>query len=1056
MRQLNAATQTWIVLVLLGGAVALAIAALQVSQADVGVQLFGPAFWLLLICACIAHAFPVIAPRHQAYHATQAFLLASVLVLTWPAVVLIVIAAHVAEWLRRPRPAHIQLYNIATYSIAAGAAYWLLDVSGIRPFTLDDPRAIVIALLAAAVMLILNHGLTAIVLWLARNIKPTASGLFGLESLGLDGLLLVVGVAIGGGLQLQPLSIVVTGSPLILIYRALRVANVESTSHRDQLTGLYNARHLQEALDVELRRARGGEAHSTGLLVAVLDDIPEIVQRHGRATLDFLVLAVAERLRQVLRDFDQLARIDDASLGVLLPAIDAESLRGIARQASEQVAAQAFGVPTTREPVQVTASAAFATLPAWPGESASELVSHVHSLAIRAALSGPRALSEVRVPPGSGPTGAASSPPGGYVPVVSETAWLPPRQWLRSVQVLTIGMGLALSAWVLVTSRLPDLALVAGILGLVALSELLAFELYDRSSFSVSFAPIVAAGLLGGLGATLVAVWSVAVVRGIVRRSAWDRIAFNASAFTLTGVPALLVASAGGRLQVDVGNLGPLALSTVFASGIYYLHTFLVALAIAMDVGADPRRVWTRNYRWLFPHFVLLGWMGLGLAVATLALGPLGTALFVAPPLAMRVVLKQYVDRTADSVHRLEAANADLRAASQLLRERGEELALLSDLGQLVAAEPLPGLVLKRCVPALGETCALVWQSGSRLQHSVHGVPPVADVLRARSTDELVALAKDVDDGTSQTLTGWALSVGGTWAAAPLRGADQCLGWMLAWSSGRHSDDEQHRRLALMGEVAQRVALVLERDALLQESAELEALRTIDRAKSDFIATTAHELRTPLTSLQGYTELLRGPVEPDLRDRWLAIIHVEAAQLGQVVDQLLDVSRLDSGRFQAERREFDLSDVFERVLEHFSSQAVLSGHTLALDPPRPPPVFADPVQVERVLRNLVSNAIKYSPGGGVIRIVAAETAPREVETCVQDAGLGIPPEWLERIFDRFQRVERPERDAIRGTGLGLYIARQLVELNAGRIWVTSQGLGQGATFHFTLPRAPLR
>jgi signal transduction histidine kinase len=115
--------------------------------------------------------------------------------------------------------------------------------------------------------------------------------------------------------------------------------------------------------------------------------------------------------------------------------------------------------------------------------------------------------------------------------------------------------------------------------------------------------------------------------------------------------------------------------------------------------------------------------------------------------------------------------------------------------------------------------------------------------------------------------------------------------------------------------VARRLALVLERDALLEEATSVDALRAVDRAKSDFIATTAHELRTPLTSLQGFTELLRTEVEPGLRDRWLRIVQVEAAQLGQVLDQLLDVSRLDSDRFHAERRVFDLAEVIERVLE---------------------------------------------------------------------------------------------------------------------------------------------
>jgi signal transduction histidine kinase len=257
-----------------------------------------------------------------------------------------------------------------------------------------------------------------------------------------------------------------------------------------------------------------------------------------------------------------------------------------------------------------------------------------------------------------------------------------------------------------------------------------------------------------------------------------------------------------------------------------------------------------------------------------------------------------------------------------------------------------------------------------------------------------------------------------------------------------------------MREVAQRVALVLERDALLEEAAELEALRTVDRVKTDFIATTAHELRTPLTSLQGYTELLRNPVDPALRDRWLSIVHVEAAQLGQVVDQLLDVSRIDSGRFRAERREFELSELVGGLVQHFEAQAAVTGHEISMDVRKPLKVFADPAQTERILRNLISNALKYSPQGGPIRVLAGECSPADVEVCVEDHGLGIPSDWSGQLFERFQRVDRPDRASIRGIGLGLYIARQLVELNGGRIWVTSEGIGQGATFHFTLPGVP--
>jgi signal transduction histidine kinase len=285
------------------------------------------------------------------------------------------------------------------------------------------------------------------------------------------------------------------------------------------------------------------------------------------------------------------------------------------------------------------------------------------------------------------------------------------------------------------------------------------------------------------------------------------------------------------------------------------------------------------------------------------------------------------------------------------------------------------------------------------------------------------------------------------------------LGWLLSWRAPPATGNEDAAgagNLELMHEVARRLALLLERETLLQEAAAIDALRAVDRAKSDFIATTAHELRTPLTSLQGYAELLRrDEIEPSRRDRWLHILEVEAAQIGRVLDQFLDVSRLESGWFKAARRSVDVAEVVHRVLAAFTAQAALSGHTFEADVPAAlPRVYADSTQVERVLRNLVSNALKYAPHGGPVRIMAIYAGKGEIEVRVEDRGLGIPPEWLGRLFERFERVNTPERASIRGTGLGLYIARQMVELNGGRIWATSDGRGRGATFHFTLCVVP--
>jgi signal transduction histidine kinase len=143
------------------------------------------------------------------------------------------------------------------------------------------------------------------------------------------------------------------------------------------------------------------------------------------------------------------------------------------------------------------------------------------------------------------------------------------------------------------------------------------------------------------------------------------------------------------------------------------------------------------------------------------------------------------------------------------------------------------------------------------------------------------------------------------------------------------------------------------------------------------------------------------------------------------------------------------------VLEAFRDQAAMSNHHFQCElAPGVPRCFADPSHVERVPRNLVSNALKYAPNGGPVLLVMALRTTAELEVSVEDEGLGVPPEWQTRLFERFQRVDLPERASIRGVGLGLYIARQLVELNGGRLWVTSDGAGHGAAFHFTLAVAP--
>lgn len=228
-----------------------------------------------------------------------------------------------------------------------------------------------------------------------------------------------------------------------------------------------------------------------------------------------------------------------------------------------------------------------------------------------------------------------------------------------------------------------------------------------------------------------------------------------------------------------------------------------------------------------------------------------------------------------------------------------------------------------------------------------------------------------------------------------------------------------------------------------------------DRAKTEFISTVSHELRTPMTSIKGYVDLLllgsAGPLS-EMQRRFLQIVKSNADRLKLLVDDLLDISRIESGRLQLDLRPVPLEAAVEAVVASLKARLDEKNQRLELDLPAfLPPVQADKDRLIQILMNLVSNAHKYTPEGGQIRIRACVEG-EAVHVAVSDTGIGIPPEALPRIFERFYRVDDPRVQETPGTGLGLSIVKALVEMHGGRIWVESE-VGRGSTFHFTIPIA---
>jgi len=249
---------------------------------------------------------------------------------------------------------------------------------------------------------------------------------------------------------------------------------------------------------------------------------------------------------------------------------------------------------------------------------------------------------------------------------------------------------------------------------------------------------------------------------------------------------------------------------------------------------------------------------------------------------------------------------------------------------------------------------------------------------------------------------------------------------------------------------------VQDRTKQLEEA--LEEVRNISQKKSEFISAVSHELRTPLTSIKGYASILitgkLGEIPQAVKER-LEKVNTHSDNLVKLINDLLDIARIESGRAEMNMVESDLNHVIENVHDLLTPQMKEKNIRWKTQvSPEISSIILDASQVERVFINLVGNAIKFTPENGEISINAV-LMDSTVTVEVSDTGIGIAPKDITRLFDEFYRVENDINQNVKGTGLGLALAKKIVEAHQGKIWITSQ-INQGTTFHFTLPLTQTR
>ena len=242
-----------------------------------------------------------------------------------------------------------------------------------------------------------------------------------------------------------------------------------------------------------------------------------------------------------------------------------------------------------------------------------------------------------------------------------------------------------------------------------------------------------------------------------------------------------------------------------------------------------------------------------------------------------------------------------------------------------------------------------------------------------------------------------------------------------------------------------------EREGTILVFRDLTRLKQLERTREEFVANVSHELRTPLSLIKGYVETLQDGARqnPEICERFLKIIERNANRLDLLIQDLLTISALESGRMSLDLQPFDLTTLVDRVFSHLQTNAENKSIRL-VNTASSLMVTADPNRLDQVLTNLVDNAIKYGRSSGSVTVGWKQLDAGYPEIFVCDDGPGIPGEALDRVFERFYRVDKARSRDQGGTGLGLSIVKHIVQAHGGEVRVESE-LGKGTTFFFTLP-----
>ncbi|HEV8601891.1 MAG TPA: diguanylate cyclase [Gaiellaceae bacterium] len=657
-------------------------------------------FLLLAGGAALAQILLVKTPTNHSYHATNVFLIPAVLLLPPEFVVVVAVVQHIPAWLKNRTAWYRECFNICNYVLATlgawGAARLVLHADSLIPD--GNLRFAVAGLVCSLVLVGLNHAMLAPMLVMGEGHSIRESGLFSFHGLTTEFVLAALGVVLATFWNANPWLIPFAMAPILLIHRSLSVPQLEAEARVDPKTGLFNARHFGLALNEEITRAERFE-RPLALIMADLDLLRDINNSYGHLAGDAVLKGIAEVFRMHLRHYDVPARFGGEEFSILLPETTAEEAFEIAERIRKEVAARAFDVETSSQPIRATISIGVAAFPR-DGQDANELIHQADLAVYRAKLQGRNrvldATSEpLAVPVDRKPRLVAMPETSDHLtPLPPAVELIPPEERrhprthavhgprfvslsrrLATLVGLVSAVGISAGVLGILLGSSHDFFALVALVVLVGLGQALAIEVDDGGSISVSAVGSLAGAALFGPRAALVLAATTAIVEWSARRSEIHRVLFNVGALSLASLAAAGVFAAG--FDGTIGDFVTAAAGLAAGLAYFAVNTGLLSVAIAMEGHERVWRAWQERFAWLAPHWIVYGFVGGVMAIAYHAAGIYALAVFAVPLLLMRKTQEAYLRHTQRSAQKLRRAaetiqtqNVSLEQANRLLKER--------------------------------------------------------------------------------------------------------------------------------------------------------------------------------------------------------------------------------------------------------------------------------------------------------------------------------------------------------------------------------------------------